>query len=748
MTMRSRSRSAGDKTRAGQKSAADRAVPGEKAKAPSATNFETRTVVGVLAAMDVGGYVEEVLPDDEGAALKGWAFDRGNPDLRVALSVEIDGRAVAGFLCDLDRPDLSAGGIPRPDCGFLWRLPTALADGKPHGFALRAANGSTLPLLQPEAAYAGLWARPGERQAKTTPRSVPEPEVVTPAEPARKPRPAAPAVPQSRLFDAAYYLEQNADALHKGETAWEHFLRIGASERRNPNRLFDVAYYLEANPSLEDLAENPLLHFEREGRQAGLRHHWLFNETEYLRLNPDLPRDMDGLAHMIEHGFAENRRPALLFDPAYYFSHSPDVGSAGIPALAHFLKSGDREGRAPHPLFDPAFYARQAGPLDGMGRLEHYLRTNSPDSPHPLFDPDHYRTANSVETSGTPALMHYVATGAARGYNPHVLFDTVHYLRISPEPEARANPLAHYVTVGQPAGRSPHALFDPKFYAAQPARRSWNGHVLPRSGPVISVIVPVYNTPARVLAECIDSVLAQTYASWELCIVDDGSRSPGTAATLAAYRDRDPRIRIDRTTTNLHIARATNRAAMQASGEFLAFLDHDDVLEPDALAEVAAALEQYPDIDLLYTDEDKLDENGNRTEPYYKPDWSPDHLNSVMYVLHMLTVRKSLFWAVGGSRPERTGAQDFDLALRVARQARRVHHIPRILYHWRMMAGSAAGEVEAKPYAIEAGRAALQDAAEASGVKAEIVPGLLTGTFRIPAQAFAAPAGQPADPDP
>jgi GT2 family glycosyltransferase len=321
--------------------------------------------------------------------------------------------------------------------------------------------------------------------------------------------------------------------------------------------------------------------------------------------------------------------------------------------------------------------------------------------------------------------------GAGLGYDPHPIFDTAAYLRQSPEPEARRNPLGHYVTTGRRLGRSPHPLFDPQAYVAQPARRSWDGRPLPLSGPVISVIVPVYNTPAAVLKECIESVLRQTYVSWQLCIVDDGSRSPGTAATLAAYRNRDARIRIDRTTTNLHIAGATNRAVMQASGEFLAFLDHDDTLEPQALAEVAAAVMAQPDIDMLYTDEDKLDVNGNRTDSYFKPDWSPEHLNSVMYVLHMLVVRKSLFWAVGGSRPERTGAQDYDLALRVARRARRIHHIPAVLYHWRMLAGSAAGDAEAKPYALEAGRAALQDAIDSDGGNADVVPGLLKGTFRV-----------------
>jgi GT2 family glycosyltransferase len=655
---------------------------------------------GPVTAPAIAGFVEEVVQGPKGSALKGWAFDPANPKLPVILQVHIGDRTLPEITANLPRPDLETSGFPRTDCGFLWIIPKPLADRHPKPFSVRTRNGAKLQLLLPPENYAALWEPP-------------------------------PVPPQSPLFDPIYYSEENGDGFDDGETPWEHFLRIGAAEMRNPSPLFDIRYYREVNPGLEDLDENPLLHFDRTGRGQGLACHWLISEAEYKDLNPELPTGIDGLQHLLVYGLRENRPVSRFFNANYYLSRSPDFAKAGVPALIHFLKLGDKEGRAPHPLFDPSYYQASAGHLGGMGVLEHFIRVGRDAKPHPLFDVEYYTSRYHIAGNGMVALLHYMTEGAARGYDPHPLFQTAHYLGVSPEPEARANPLAHYVTAGQQLGRSPHPLFLPHFYAEQPVRRSWNGRTLPLTGPLISVIVPVYNTPPKVLVECIESVLRQTYASWELCIVDDGSRNPGTASTLATYRNRDPRIRIDRTTANLHIARATNRAAMQASGEFLAFLDHDDVLEPEALAEVAAALQEFPDIDMLYTDEDKLDANGNRTEPYYKPDWSPEHLQSVMYVLHMLTVRKSLFWAVGGSRPERTGAQDFDLALRVARKARRVHHIPRILYHWRMMAGSAAGDLEAKPYAIEAGRAALQDAVDAEGLEATVVPGLLQGTFRV-----------------
>ncbi|HUJ73862.1 MAG TPA: glycosyltransferase, partial [bacterium] len=204
-----------------------------------------------------------------------------------------------------------------------------------------------------------------------------------------------------------------------------------------------------------------------------------------------------------------------------------------------------------------------------------------------------------------------------------------------------------------------------------------------------------------------------------------------TLDVLERCRSGDPRIKIVRAPENLHIAGASNLAARQATGEFLAFLDHDDVLHPHALREVALALQQFPETDLLYTDEDKINSDGNRhQDPFYKPDWSPEYLESVMYMLHMLTVRSALFRELGGFRTQVSGAQDYDLALRASRLARRVHHIPKILYHWRMIPGSAAAAIDAKPQAIRAARLALQDALSASGQPGHVEDGLLPATFR------------------
>ena len=686
---------------------------------PTGGGFRLAQFALIPEAIRIDGRVDDLIEVGGVRIVRGWAIDTTVLAYPAEVTVWLDGQYLATVLCDRTRPDLLAADMPQEAGGFEWELPDGLVLGAHNRLIFRVGE-MTLPFYNPATSMDQLWVEP------MTPERHEVPEFVGLTR-----DDAWPDEPESSLFSASHYQSVGPDLSDLDQTPWQHFLAEGARKGRNPSLLFDMTFYRQANPGLA-ADENPLLHFERIGRAAGWRHHWLFTEAEYLRLNADLPEGSDGLRHALDHGLRENRMVHALFDPVYYLSRYPDVASAGMSAIEHFLKSGDRELRSPHPLFDSHYYARQVGDLGGKGALEHYTLFRTKARPHPLFDPGFYvdSYADARDSSVTP-LYHYITVGAARGYVPHRAFDTAHYLASSPEPDAKANPLLHYVLTGSRAGRTPHALFDPRYYVTQPRRRVMSGTSLPTTGPRISVIVPVYNTPGKVLAECIQSVLDQSYTSWELCIVDDGSSAPDTSTTLAAYHGRDPRIRIDRAVSNLHIARATNRAAMQATGEFLAFLDHDDVLEPEALAEIAAAIMRDPEIDVLYTDEDKINLDGDRFESYYKPDWSPEHLHSVMYMLHMFVVRKSLFWAVGGSRPERTGAQDYDLALRTTRLARRVHHVPAILYHWRVLSGSVAGDTEAKPYALAAARAALEDFATASGAEARVEDGLLKGTFRV-----------------
>lgn len=229
--------------------------------------------------------------------------------------------------------------------------------------------------------------------------------------------------------------------------------------------------------------------------------------------------------------------------------------------------------------------------------------------------------------------------------------------------------------------------------------------------PTISIILPVHNTPLPLLHSCIDSVLAQSYSHWQLCIVDDVSTSPAVKQLLAQYADKDHRIRLHVRSEHGHICHASNDALAMADGEYVGFLDHDDELAHDALLEVAKALNEHPDAGLVYSDEDKIDEDGRRFDPHFKPAWNPELLRALNYICHFTVIRTDLVKRIGGLRPGFEGAQDHDLVLRCVEQLSRheIVHVPKVLYHWRAIAGSTALGAAQKPYALAAGRRAVEE---------------------------------------
>jgi O-antigen biosynthesis protein len=250
------------------------------------------------------------------------------------------------------------------------------------------------------------------------------------------------------------------------------------------------------------------------------------------------------------------------------------------------------------------------------------------------------------------------------------------------------------------------------------------------AAPRFSIVTPVHETSPGVLRKMLRSVRRQSFGNWELCLVDDGSRQPRVREILDRERARDKRIRITYNDANAGIVAASNDALAMARGEFVALLDHDDELHPDALAHVAAAIDGAPDVDYVYTDEDKIDLAGRHSMPFFKPDWSPERLRTQMYTCHLSVMRRSLVEAVGGFDPEFEGSQDWDLVLKVTERARAIVHIPRVLYHWRMLETSAAAAAAAKPWAFEAGARAVQAHCERTGLPAEVAqdtadPGVL-----------------------
>jgi len=233
--------------------------------------------------------------------------------------------------------------------------------------------------------------------------------------------------------------------------------------------------------------------------------------------------------------------------------------------------------------------------------------------------------------------------------------------------------------------------------------------------PVFSVIVPVYNTDERWLRRCLDSVLAQLYPYWELCIADDHSQDPHVRLVLDEYLAKDNRVRVVFRQGNGHISASSNSALALAEGEFVALLDHDDELSIDALYENAILLNAHPDADMIYSDEDKITEENLRHMPFFKPDWSPDTFLSQMYSGHLGVYRTALIREISGFRVGFEGSQDYDLVLRLTEQTSRIHHIPKILYHWRTAEGSTARVAEAKNYAYLAAKKAIQEALDRRG---------------------------------
>lgn len=252
------------------------------------------------------------------------------------------------------------------------------------------------------------------------------------------------------------------------------------------------------------------------------------------------------------------------------------------------------------------------------------------------------------------------------------------------------------------------------------------------SGPLVSILLPTYQTPERWLRRCIESVLAQAYQRWQLCIADDASPDPRVMETLQAYAARDSRVQVVRRETNGHISEASNSALAMARGEFVALLDHDDELRPHALLEIVEAVAAGPDVGLVYSDEDKLDAEGRRYDPYFKPDFDPDLLRGQNYVCHFTAIRTDLVRAVGGFRKGFEGSQDHDLILRCSERLRpeQVRHVPKVLYHWRAIPGSTALSREAKDYASSAGARAVGEHLERTQPQARVEE-LSHGHFRV-----------------
>ncbi len=335
-----------------------------------------------------------------------------------------------------------------------------------------------------------------------------------------------------------------------------------------------------------------------------------------------------------------------LFDAAWYLKTYPDVAEAKVNPALHYTVMGAQERRNPGPNFDTGWY------------LDH--------------NPD-------VAKAGVNPLVHYVVHGASEGRQ---------WCAVSDADKIAGASLAATDPEEMAAAASDYQLWVSRYDTinendASAIRRHLRTL---RSTPLISVVMPVYNTRPPFLRSAIESVLAQLYPNWELCIADDASSDAEIRAILQEYERRDHRIKVAYRTERGHIAAASNSAIALAGGEFIALMDHDDELPVHALFMVAVELNEHPEADLIYSDEDKIDADGRRHGPYFKTEWNPELFYSQNMINHLGVYRASLVQQIGGFREGFDGSQDYDLALRVLRLTTpdRVRHIPHVLYHWRL----------------------------------------------------------------
>ncbi|XCN74708.1 MAG: glycosyltransferase [Candidatus Electrothrix aestuarii] len=486
-------------------------------------------------------------------------------------------------------------------------------------------------------------------------------------------------IEQSGLFDNEFYLNGDPELALLGLDPLLHYLENGAKERRKPNPLFDVAwYYHEYKLTAE---QDPLLHYIEQGWKQGNKPHPLFFTSYYAEKYPEsIAENQTPLAHYLKLENRISQSPMPFFDMGYYCERNPTIRKGWTFPLLHFWRFGNEEEQLPTPLFDPEFY-RETYQLEELSHVELFL--------------------------------HYVEKGCRKKYQPSALFDAEFYSVTYPASQNSFHPLEYYQEHGLTAGHYPcREIAD-----------------LPKK-PVISILVPVFNTDEGLLRRCIHSVLYQAYPHWELCLVDDGSSAEHIPPLLKEYAARDKRIKISLEKENVGISLVTNKAAQLASGEYFAFLDHDDELTLDALYQVVLAINTY-DPDALYSDEELIDWRGLRCTRFYKSDYNPELLLCHNYITHFFVTRSTLFRQVGGLSAECTGAQDYDLVLKIAEQSKRIHHIRRSLYRWRAAETSTSIHHDQKDYADAAGLKALSNAVERRGMEATVQRGLLNFYYRL-----------------
>lgn len=392
----------------------------------------------------------------------------------------------------------------------------------------------------------------------------------------------------------------------------------------------------------------------------------------------------------------------IEFDADWYLEQNPDVAASGVNPLEHYLLYGKKEHR--YPFFDSEWYLSQYPDVEksGMDPREHFIKHGKEEGRFPAFDGNWYlKRYPDVAASKIDPISHYLQHGKAEGRLPG-------YSLFNLDRNDYHKWVNDFDTITDKV-RAAMQMSSDKF----------------ENKPLISVVMPVYNPNPIWLVEAIESVRNQIYPNWELCIADDLSPDKSIRPILERYVKEDKRIKVVFRTKNGHISNATNSALEVAEGEWIALLDHDDLLSEHALFCVVDVINKKPDARMIYSDEDKINEQGVRSAPYFKCDWNLDLFYSHNMFSHLGVYHTELIRKVGGFRVGMEGSQDYDLALRCIEHIKpvQIHHIPRVLYHWRVHAESTASSSDAKPYAMIAGERAINEHFKRQNInaKAELI---------------------------
>ncbi len=473
-------------------------------------------------------------------------------------------------------------------------------------------------------------------------------------------------IKKSGLFDEKYYLKTYEDVCKADIDPIKHYIKNGWKEGRNPSEKFSTNDYIQQNNISLNSKYSPLFHQIKSlsNKQKATNSEYniikksnLFDEIYYLQTYPDVKNaNIEAVKHFMEFGWKEGRNPSNRFDTNFYLETYKDVKEANINPLIHYIKYGETENRIPIQRIDTNFQK--------VFKIIKHVKNN----PQLIK-----RAISEIKLHGLKKTIKKICQ--------------------------KVDPVVNNLTL---------PVFKYSYVENFDLEKIYEDIIQMKYKPFFSIVMPVYNVSPKWLNLALKSIEDQLYDNWELCIVDDCSTNLETINYLKAIKN--DKVKIKFLTKNLNISGATNEAINNVLGDYIVFMDNDDEITKDALYELAKAINLYNNPDMIYSDEDKIDINGVTSDPFFKPDWSPDTFMSIMYICHLTCYKKAIIDKLNGLRVGYEGAQDYDLGLRFMEISSNVVHIPKVLYHWRMLETSVAYNMSSKGYAVESLKKAKIDA--------------------------------------